>query len=277
MALYDKIAGTTSETLQIGLTGNVIKNHTDGLAVRNEADDANKNLVVARPQGANADTHAAPYLDVKERVLLVEFSFDGGSPPAPGVNTGKYGICHTSGGSYNAGAIYLDDGVALTAVTINKSHLLLTTTAVTGTVSLIANGIYIAQAAAAPYSWTLKGDGTPTSTGVQKAVKVTVGSAAGNFDSTTSIPSGAKILRVLTDVQTLYDGAATIEVRINGATPLTVQATTENRPNKVGLYANTPFSDVGAANAGVVRVVLGGTPTVGAAEVVVEYYESFLA
>lgn len=277
MALFDKIAGTSSETLQIGLTGNVVKNHADGLAVRNEADDANKNLVVARPQGVNADAHAAPYIDVKERVLLVEFSFDGGSPPAPGTNTGKYGFCHTSGGSYNAGAVYLDDGTSLLAVTVNKSHLLMTTTGVTGTVSLIANGIYIAQAATAPYSWTLKGDGTGSSTGVQKAIKVTVGSAAGNFDSTTSVPSGAKIVRVLTNVTTLYDGGATLEVLVNGSTPLTVQATTENRPNKVGLYANTPFSDVAASNAGIVRVVLGGTPTVGAAEVVVEYYETFMA
>lgn len=277
MALFDKIAGTSSETLQVGLIGNVVKNHVDGLAIRDEGDTANKNLVVARPQGANADTHAAPYIDVKERAVLVEFSFDGGAPPAAGANTGKYGFCHTSGGSYNAGAVYLDDGAALLAVTINKGHLLLTTTAVTGTVSLIANGAYIAQAAAAPYSWTLKGDGTGTSTGVQKAISVPVSSAAGNFDSTTSIPAGAKILRVLSNVTTQYDGSATLEVRINGSTPLTVQATTENRPSKVGLYANTPFENVGALNAGVVRVVLGGTPTVGAAEVVVEYYETFLA
>jgi hypothetical protein len=276
MALYDKIVGTSSETFQVGLVGNVLKNHTDGLAVRDENDTVNKNLVVARPQGANADTHAAPYLDVKERVLLTEFSFDGGSPPAPGTNTGQYGICHTSGGAYNAGAIYLDDGAALTEVTVNKGHLLMSTSAVSGTVSLIANGIYIAQAATAPYSWTLKGDGTASTTGLQKAVKIPVTSTAGTFDSTTSIPSGAKILRVYSDVKTAYDGGATLEVSINGSTPLVVQATSDNRPNKVGLYANTPFSDVGATNAGLVRVTLGGAPTTGSADVVVEYYDTFL-
>jgi len=277
MALYDKIAGTSSETLQVGLTGNVVKNHVDGLAVRNEADDANQNLVVARPQGANQNVHAAPYLDVKERALLVEFNFDGGAPPAAGTHTGQYGFCHTSGGSFNAGAVYLDDGVTLEEVPVYKGHVLYATTAVTGTVSLIANGTYVAQAAAAPYSWTLKGDGTANLVGVQKAVSITVASAAGNYDSTTSIPEGAKILRVLTNIETPYDGGATIQVRVNGSTPLTVQATSENRPNRAGLYGSTPFAEVAAANEGVLRVVLGAAPTVGAAEVVVEYYDTFLA
>jgi hypothetical protein len=277
MSLIDKIAGTSSETFQVGLTGNVVKNDTDGLAVRNEADNANKNLVVARPQGASQDVHAATYLDVKERGLLIEWDFNGNSPPSPGANTGKYGFCHTSGGSYNAGAVYLDTGAALTTVPIYKMQILLSTTAVTGTVSLIALGCYVATAASAPYSWSLRGDGSGTSTGVQKKIKVPVTATAGNFDSTTTIPENSKIMRVFTEVKTLYDGGATIAVKINGSSPLTVQATTENRPNKVNLYANTPFADVSASNAGVVRVTLGGTPTVGAAEVVVEYADSFLA
>ena len=277
MALMDKIAGTSSETLQIGLTGNLIKNDTDGLAVRNEADDANKNLVIARPQGSSQDIHAATYLDVKERAFLIEWSFNGGSPPAPGSNTGKYGFCHTSSGGYNAGQVYLDNGAALVAASIYKMHQLFSTTAVSGTVSLIANGCYVATSAAAPYNWSLRGDGTGTNTGVQKAIKVDVTAAAGDFDSTTTVPTGAKIMRVFTNVKTAYDGGATIAVKVNGATPLTVQATNENRPNKTNLYANTPFSDVGAANTGVIRVTLGGAPTVGAAEVVVEYNDSFLA
>ena len=278
MALIDKIAGTSSETLQIGLAGNQIKNDpTDGLAVRDEADLVNKNLTVARPQGASADVHASTYLDTKERVFLIEFAFNGGAPPAPGTNTGKYGFCHTSGGGYNAGAIYLDNGVALVAAPIYKMHSLVTTTAITGTVSLIANGVYIAQSGAAPYSWTSKGDGAGTNTGTTKSVKLAITNVAGNFDSTTSIPSGAKILRVYTDIKTAYDGGATISVRINGGTPLTVQATTENRPNKINLYQNTPFADVGGANAGPIRVVLGGAPTVGAADVLVEYNDTSLA
>lgn len=277
MGLVHKIAGTSSETLQIGLAGNVVKNDTDGLAIRNEADNANKNLVVARPQGTSQDVHAATYLDVKERALLIEFSFAGGSPPSPGANTGKYGFCHTSGGSYNAGAVYLDTGAALTAVTINKMHEMLTTTAVTGTVSLISNGYYVAQTATAPYTWTLKGDGTGSNTGVAKSIKVAVTATAGNFDSTTSVPTGARVLRVWTNVTTAYNNNATIAVQINGGTPLTVQATNENRPSKINLYQSTPWADVAAGNAGIVRVILGGTPTLGAADVVVEYQDAFLA
>jgi len=277
MSLIDKIAGTSSETFQVGLSGNQIKNDTDGLAVRNEADNANKNLVVARPQGSSQDVHAATYLDTKERALLIEFSFAGGTPPSPGANTGKYGFCHTSGGSYNAGAVYLDNGVSLETVPVYKMQMLLSTAAVIGTVNLIALGCYVATTASAPYGWSLRGDGSGTSTGVAKAIKVTVSATAGNFDSTTTIPEGAKIMRVFTDVKTAYDGGATIAVKINGSSPLTVQATTENKPSKINLYANTPFSDVSASNAGVVRVTLGGSPTVGAAEVVVEYHDSFLA
>jgi len=277
MGLVHKIVGISSETLQIGLSGNQVKNDTDGLAVRNEADNANKNMVVARPQGASQDVHAATYLDVKERALLIEFSFNGGSPPSPGANTGKYGFCHTSGGSYSAGAIYLDTGAALTTVPLYKMQEMLTTTAVSGTVSLIANGYYIAQTASAPYTWTLKGDGTGSNTGVSKSIKVAVTATAGNFDSTTSIPTGARILRVWTNVTTAYNNNATIQVQINGGTPLVVQATTENRPSKINLYQNTPWADVAAGNAGVVRVTLGGTPSLGAADVVVEYQDAFLA
>lgn len=40
--------------------------------------------------------------------LLIEFSFDGSAPPAPGSNTDKAGLCHTSGGSYVAGTKMVD-------------------------------------------------------------------------------------------------------------------------------------------------------------------------
>lgn len=281
MGLTDKLLGTSNESFKVGLTGNQIKNDTDGIAIRNTADNALKNAVVARPQGASADTHAATYLDVKQRIVLIEYSFAGsdvGTGINPGDNTGKYGMCHTDGSTYVAGSIYYDTGVALEIIPMYKMMEAASTTAFTGTVSMIANGLYIAQSAGGNYTWTLKGDGSGTSTGVEKFIEVAVTASKGNFDSTTVIPEGARITRVLVDVTTLYDGGATIQVTANGSAPVTLQATTENLPSATGTYGNTPMAVLGATGTGVVRVVLGGgTVTVGAAKVIVGYVAAFLA
>jgi hypothetical protein len=273
--MFKKLSGIVGSVFKIGLTGNAIANHTDGLAVRNSADDANKNLVVARPQGSNKDLHAAPFADVKERVVLVEFSFNGGTPPSGGTNSGKYGMCHTSGGSYNAGELYYDDGSDLNLVTPYKMQVVMTKVAVAGTVNLIDEGLYIAESASAPYSWTLKGDGTPVYTGVERVIEIPVTAAAGNFDASTAVPEGARITRVSTKVSTAFDGSATIAVLIHGSSDLTVQTTSENSPGSAGTYETGDYEDVSSTYAGPPRVTLGGSPSVGAAKVYVHYATPF--
>lgn len=266
MGLWHAIYGTMKSFFQIGgPSGPGLKRSSSELQVRNSADSALANLQVGR---ASSDAHAATYLDVKERVFLVEFSFDGNSPPTPGVNTGKYGFCHTDGGAYSAGAIYLDTGTSLADVTVYKRSLLMTTDTVTGTVSLVANGVYVAQASVAPHSWTLKGDGSPASVGLVRSVKVNFSTVSAS--STTTIPAGSTILRVYTNVGSAYD-TGTIAVKVGS---LVIQPTDQNDPTVPGVYFNDSLTSISSGD--VVNVTISGGPISGSGSAVVEFVSSFL-
>lgn len=267
--MFKKLSGIIGNFFRVGLSGNAIKDHANGIEIRNGGDTASANIVIAR---ATSDTHGTTYLDLKERAILLEFSFDGASPPSAGDNTGKYGLCHTADVGYDAGSVWYDTGSALTEVTVYKAMAAASTTAISGTVSMIANGLYIAQAATAPYSWTLKGDASLTGAGYIKTIEVAVTATKGNFDSTEVIPDGAVVLSASCSVTTLYDGSATIAVSANGSSPVTLMSTSENNPAAVEIYEVEQRTDIGSTGTGVVRVVLGGgTVTVGAAVVHVQY------
>lgn len=266
MGLWHAIYGTMRSFFQIGgPSGPGLKRSSGELQVRNNIDNAFANLQVAR---ATVDVHAATYLDVKERIFLIEFSFDGASPPTPGTNTGKYGICHTDGGSYSAGAIYLDTGAILADVVVYKRSVLMTTTTVTGTVSLVANGVYIAQSSVAPHAWTLKGDGSPASVGLVRSVQVNFTTASAS--STTNIPTGSTVLRVYTNVASAFD-TGTIAVKVGS---LVVQSTDLNDPTTPGLYFNDSMASISSGD--VVNVTISGGPISGAGSAVVEFVSSFL-
>ena len=270
--MWKKLVGIIGGKLQFGFGWAILKGiSATALAVRNSLDTVYANLFVARADIAQP-AHATAFLDLQERVILIEFSFDGAAAPAPGMNTGKYGFCHTTGGGSTAGKVYYDTGAALTEVAIYKMQEIASTSAVVGTVSLIANGIYVAQTAAAPFTWTLKGDGAPSSTGYQQVVQISVSNAPGNFDSTTSIPAGATVMRVDTIIDTAFNGVgATLLTKLNGGGGVTLQATTDNDPTTTGTYENDPFQLAGAF-AGVIRVTLGGAGgATGAARVLVFY------
>lgn len=106
-----------------------------------------------------------------------------------------------------------------------------------------------------------------------RRVSIPIGSSAGNYDGTTSIPVGARILEVRLSVTVAYNGSATLLVRVNGATPLNLLLTTESNLSIASLFGAEFNSVVLAANAGIIRTILAGTPTVGAANVVVTYAE----
>lgn len=101
-------------------------------------------------------------------------------------------------------------------------------------------------------------------------IRVVVNATAGNFDSTASIPDGAIITRTSTKVGTLYDGSATISVGYVGSVSA-YQATGEVNTGVALEYQNTRTTSQASGGAKVVRVTLGGTPTVGAAEVFVSW------
>jgi len=272
MGILVDTTGVMGTTFQVGGTsGAKVKFNTPAVEFKNSADSA---FVTARalPIIASSSTvnDVATQIDLRGRVAQIGFSFAGGSAPSPAANTGKFGFCHTSGGSYTAGDVVYDDGTTtLSNFKITYPLHITTTTAITGTISMVANGIYSNDAG----TWTLKGDGAGSGTGNVQFVELNIAFGSGNVDSTTPIPDGARILGVDTVVTTAFDGTApTVAVKINGSSPVTVQATTANNLKVVNQYKTTAITQIGSTGAGVVRAtVTPDSSTVGAAVIYVWY------
>jgi len=221
------MTGVWNNLLKLGSGANevAVKAVSGALEVRNPGDTA---YAAAKGAGviwsATSLDHLASMLDVNAAIVDIQFSFDGASPPAAAGVSGQFGLCHTTGGAYTAGLIYYSDGTSLIAVPAALAKTLTTRTAITGTISMNANGLYKLEAG----SWVLKGDGTVADTGHNKTIKVAY--AFGNLtpSSTASIPAGATIRRVSNIVSTIFSGGVgdgTILVEVNSEAVL---ATTES-------------------------------------------------
>lgn len=271
MGIFSDITGLMSSIFRIGGTsGGNIKFNSSGLEHKNAADDA---FITSRslPIGSGSTINDnATQIDLRGRVAQIGFSFSGGSAPSAGANTGKFGFCHTSGGSYTAGDVVYDDGsTTLSNFKITYPLHITTTSAITGTISMVANGIYSNDAG----TWTLKGDGAGSGTGNVQFIELAIAFGSGNVDSTTSLPDGARILGVDTVVTTAFDGTApTVAISANGSTPVTLQGTTGNNLKVVNQYKTTAITKLGATGAGVIRAaVTPDSSTVGAATIYVWY------
>ena len=277
MSVFSNIIGTMKGLFHIGgPSGNVLKNASDGIDIRNSGDTDYQNVSIKQASGAD-DYHGVNWLDLRDANVLIQFSFDGASAPAAGTNTGTYGICHTSGGAYTAGQVYYDDGTTLRATKIHVGTRITTGSAVTGTVSLNANGVYAAHSSTAPFSWTLKGDGMAGGTGIVKTIEVPIDTSASK-SSTSSIPDGAEVLRVLTKITTEYDNAAAIAVIVDGTSDLTIQPTDENDPSVAGMYVSeVEDGAITSDTEGPVTVTVSNTPSTGAGTVIIEFAPTTLA
>lgn len=268
MSLFKKLFGTTEATFQVGGTaGARIKNSSAVMEVRNAADDAYAKLRALLIQTSNGINDVPTLLDAQGKVI--QFSFAGATPPAAGVNTGKFGFCHTTGGSYTANDVIYDTGAALLVLPRESCKVIYSSSAVTGTVSLSANGVYGWESTA----YVLKGDGAATDTGFVKCIKVAYTKDSGNVDSTASVPSGAYVVRVINFVSTLFNGTApTMLATIQGSSPLTIMATADSNLKLANQYEVEDVGVVGATETGVVRAaVTPDASTTGAGLLLVFY------
>ncbi len=277
MGVFNNVLGTMKSLFHIGgPQGNSLKNVSDGIAVRNAADDSDQNITIKQASGA-VSGHGVNWLDLRDANVLIQFSFDGSSAPAPGTNTGMYGFCHTSGGTYTAGQIYYDDGTQLRATKIHVGTRITTGSAISGTVSLNANGVYAAHSATAPFSWTLKGDGMAGGTGIVKSLEIDIDTSASK-SSTSSIPAGAEIIRVRTKITSEYDNNAQISVIVDGSSDLTIQPADENDPSVASMYVSeVEDGAVTSSTEGVVTVNITNSPSTGAGKVIVDFAPTTLA
>ena len=278
MDLLQKIKGTVNSYFQIGLTNIIRLVNTSGIL---EIKDGSGALIYARVKSINDNvstpnlTDVGTYIDVIGRTVALGFSFAGGSAPSAGTNTGKFGFCHTSGGSYTAGLVYYDTGSTLLLVR-NVGFLANPTgSAITGTVSLNALSSNVWNGTA----WINVGDGVGSSSTGNMLVALIdfdytdIGS---NVETTTSIPDGAIIHEVKLKVNTLFNATTpTAQVTINGSSPVTVMATTDNDLTVANEYVNLEDTKITSTGAGVVRLTLAGTGgSAGAGYLLVMYSET---
>lgn len=269
MGLLTKIRGIVDDLLVIGKDEAVaLKRNSNAIEAKTGADNAFVTMRAKELQAGFGINDLVTALDLKGLMPNIEFSFTGASAPSAGSNTNKFGFCHTTGGAYTAGDVVYDNGTSLNK--LQAVNAITTTTSVTGTISLIANGYYAKESG----SFVLKGDGTGVSTGVERVIELTLNFNSGTtVDSTTSIPSGAIVNRVECVVNTPFNGTSpTLAVAINGGTPLTVMAAADINLKTANQYETLVVNPVAANNAGVVRLnYTASSSSAGTAKVYVFY------
>jgi hypothetical protein len=252
-----KLSGTSLNELSIGnsSTADVKLVNTSGVL---EVKDTSNALQIARVKKLN-DTASpnindvATYYDVAGKIVNITFDFDGGSAPSAGTNTNEYGFCHTSGGGFTAGYVYFDNGSALVRI-FHVTHIT-STTAVTGTISLNANGIYASEGG----SWVLKGDGAGGGepTGMIKTIKVPFAYTNSTVSSTTSIVDGAIITRVdVVKTQAFNGTTPTLKVELDGTSDLELMATTDIDLTSTVQDTTFELFGVTSSNEGVIKLTV---------------------
>ena len=275
MDVIKNIKGILSDLFTIGGSSGIgIKNNSAVAEVKNAADNAFAVLRAKEIQSSSNINDVVSLLDLKGRIANIQFSFDGASAPAGGANTAKFGFCHTSGGSYTAGEVVYDTGSALQKIPTSVVNAITTDGAVSGTISLIDNGLYVNDAG----TWTLKGDGSGTATGSLKVIEISYDFEDSVVNSSTALVNGDRVVRVVNSVSQAFNGTApTLLIQSDGTSDLSLMATTESDLKTINQYEVEDIKEITADNAGVVKLTV--TPDSSSAGIgkVLVFYVSPLA
>jgi len=245
--VFQKIKGTTPDITRFLIGGpdadgvensdSVIKSvDKDGTLIRHRA-------ATLATGGANDDNTLIPLRDLKDFCPEIEFGFAGGSAPSPGDNTGEYGICMATGGSYTVGNIVYDSGSALRIVpteVIRKLTIGSTTIPMSDGTTFLANHFYVKNAAG---TWVAKGDGHTT--GSKLTIKIPFDYEDTAVSSTMEISgyTDAQVTETVVVVTTAFNGSSpTIAVSLNSNT--TVMGTSAVDLTTVGQYRSNEIFDV---------------------------------
>lgn len=217
MGLYKLLRGTTEYLFKIGgplkpqLKTDAFGNG-EYIQVRNSDDDGYSHIeALNHMQGIVKNTNGSTVLDTRAYTVYINESFDGGSVPV--WNDDEFYMCHTSGGAYTAGRVYykhVDEANPL-EVASNFIKFIITTAAISGTVSFEANWLYGWTGSI----WEKKCDGAGGDPGKQY-IAITIGTSA-SYSSTTVIPTGAVVTDIIADITTEYSSGGGVDtVEVNG-------------------------------------------------------------
>lgn len=268
MDLIKKIRGIVGTIFSVGTIN--VKDNSGVAEVKNSGDTDFAVLRAKSIQLSNNPNDVVTLLDSQGKPI--HFAFDGASAPAAGTNTGKFGFCHTTGGSYTANDVVYDDGDSLIKLPKVVCKVIYPKIEITGTVSFNDKGVYVWSGS----SYELHGDGGATDTGKVKTIEIAFDFEDTNVDSTTAIPSGARIIKRTVKIApgAAFNGTSpTLEVKVNGSTPLTIVPTTlVNLKLADTQHEDTTVQEVSADNAGVVRAtVTPDSSNTGSGLLIIEY------
>ena len=262
--LYKKFRGVIGDIFHVGgAEGPQVKNNSGVVEIR-DSDDSAMALGRAALIPATGETvnDIINLLSLRGRIADVVFSFAGASIPAAGENSDAFGFCHTAGGSYSAGDIVYSSGTAYTKIPASVATTITTRSGVTGTISLNANGVYVREGA----SWVLKGDGG-ADVGPVKCIKMTYDKDDTTVTSSTSVPDGASVVRVVNSVTTPFNGTSpTLAAIVDGTSDMSIFATADSDLENAAQYENDEIQDVTATTEGSVKITIsagGSTSGVG--------------
>ena len=221
MSLFKKLKGTMEHIFHIGgPLSSFWKTDPGGssnyIAARNYDDNEYSHVELADILRAEIieDYNAAAQLDVRMFTVYLNGDFDGSSPTSP--SNKEFHFCHTSGGSFTAGRVYYRKAGAFVLVPTAWIKFLITTSSVSGTVSLEADWLYAWNGS----NWIKKCDSSGIGTGKQY-IKVPFDYTTTSFSSTSQIPSGAICTDVIVDLTTAFNDSTIVSCETDSSTIVT--------------------------------------------------------
>ena len=257
--------------VELGKRGPQLKNNSDVIEHRNQADSA---FVVARaadPVGPN-DLVTKQYMETRANVIVTG-QIDGGSPPAAGP-VGTIYVCTTTGGAYTEKYLYRSDGSTWVEIVPIEGMVMSITDALTGgNITFQADHLYMWDADGT--DWINLGPSAAES-GLVKSARLAVAYTDGDDPVQATLiknlPAGCVVTKVLVNVTQAWGSPLPIMTIGDTSDPDRLAQDKDIDLNKVGLYTLDNAHLYGSATD--VNVYIddnGATPAAGAALIIVQY------
>ena len=253
--------------VELGKRGPRVKNNSNVVELRNQADDDFAVLRAGTPVGDD-DVVTKGYLETRADIAVTG-QINGGSPPAVGT-LGTIYLCTTSGGVYTEGYLYRSDGSSWVELVPTTGLKVSVTVALSGgNIEFTADHIYLWDEEGG--SWVDVGP-APQGTAIVKTARATLVHTDTGENAVVTVPANAIITKVLVNITQIWDGSnVTLEIG-DASDPDRLLATAANDLAKLGvckvdlahLYGSQTVVNATITNN-------GDTPSQGQALVVVHY------
>jgi hypothetical protein len=218
MDFIKNIKGITGESFDIG--GITLYEDNNQLGVINSSGSSYTPILGGRIPSSSSYNNIPNLIDLYGLIPLIEFSFDGNTPPATGSYLNKFGICYTTGGDYTSNDVYFDNGNTFLKA-YSLKHIVTSVEIKEGDVELEENTIYSNQSGV----WTPKGS---AGKGTPQIIHVPYSYQSSTFKSESRVPASSFVINVTNKIEEVFNGSgANLSIYISGSI-INNLATTDN-------------------------------------------------